>query len=55
MNRREVIDNLKAEDPDVVVDLLDISTDELIAKFPAKVARYVANEANLDLEDDYDD
>lgn len=51
MNRKELLQNLKCEDPDVVVDLLDISTDELIAKFPTKVLRYLEQETNAESDD----
>jgi hypothetical protein len=52
VNRRELLDNLKNEDPDVVVDLLDISTEELLAKFPTKLARYIAQETDNEVEED---
>lgn len=56
MNRRELLDNLKEEDPDYVVDVLDISSEELIKKFPTKVARYLAQEMGTEREgDEYDD
>jgi hypothetical protein len=39
-------------DPDVVVELLGITTRELLDRFPAKVRDYIANEVNNDGEDE---
>lgn len=44
MNRREVLDNLRNEDPDYVVDVLNISSRELIRAFPSKVRAWLAQE-----------
>lgn len=41
MNRREAMDNLMASDPDVVVDLLGITTEELIQRFRSYVSVYL--------------
>jgi hypothetical protein len=46
------MENLREEDPDVVVDLLDITTAELLAKFPKKVSEYLDGESNLDTEEE---
>lgn len=45
MSRRETLDKLREEDPDYVVDVLRITSKELVKAFPAKVAEYLDEEA----------
>jgi hypothetical protein len=49
-----LLDNLKNADPDYVVDVLDISTDELLKRFPVKLAAYIASEIGQ-TEAEYDE
>jgi len=51
-NDERVILYLMGSDPDVVVELLGITTRELLNRFPAKVRDYIANEVNNDGEDE---
>jgi len=55
MNKRELIENLKAEDPDYVVDVLEITSEELLAKFPRHLARHIASEIGCQTEEKDDD
>lgn len=55
MNRRELIENLKNEDPDYVVDVLEITTEELLKKFPRHLGRYIASEIGGEVEDQDDE
>ncbi len=47
---REMIVDLKVLDPDYVVDVLDITAEELVNAFPYKVRAFIA--AELGEEDD---
>ena len=55
MKRREILDNLKNEDPDYVVDVLEITTEELLAKFPRHLQRYVESEVDSKDYEETDD
>ena len=48
---REMIEDLKELDPDYVVDVLDITSEELVEAFPLKVRAFIIAE----LGDEYDD
>lgn len=48
---REMIEDLKELDPDYVVDVLDISSEELVEAFPYKLIAFLKSE----LGEDYDD
>ncbi len=48
---REMIEDLKELDPDYVVDVLDISSEELVEAFPYKLIAFLKAE----LGDDYDE
>ncbi len=52
MNRRELIENLKNEDPDYVVDVLEITSEELLKKFPLHLSRYIASETGGETEEE---
>jgi len=43
----ELLVNLVNEDPDYVVDVLGISSWELVNKFPVKVKRFIEEEYNV--------
>ncbi len=52
---REMIEDLKELDPDYVVDVLDISSEELVEAFPLKVRAFIANELGDDDEPEDED
>jgi hypothetical protein len=52
VNRKEALDNLRNEDPDYVVDVLRISSRELIKAFPSKVREYLDSEVESDSDED---
>ncbi len=52
---QEMIEDLKELDPDYVVDVLDISSEELVNAFPYKLLVFLKAELGDDFnEDDYD-
>ncbi len=52
---REMIEDLKELDPDYVVDVLDISSEELVEAFPYKVKAFILAELGEELEDEDDE
>lgn len=52
---REMIEDLKELDPDYVVDVLDISSEELVEAFPYKVRAFIIAELGEEPEDDEDE
>lgn len=55
MNRRELLRQLAEQDADYVVDVLNITSADLLRKFPARVAAFLDNEADEQEEADGDD
>ena len=45
---REWLDKFEAMDPDYVVDVLEITTEELITAFPGKTFDFYCEEEDLD-------
>ena len=45
---KEWLDKFEQMDPDYVTDVLEITTSELISKFPGKVYDFYCEEENLD-------
>jgi YHS domain-containing protein len=45
---KEWLDRFEAMDPDYVVDVLEITTEELICAFPGKTYDFYCEENNLD-------
>ena len=52
---QQLIEDLKELDVDYVVDVLDISAEELVEAFPHKVRAYLIAELGEDFEDEEDD
>lgn len=53
LQRQRVLDCLRESDPDELVDILMISSQELMRAFPDRVDEYVEKES--DVEDDQED
>jgi hypothetical protein len=49
---REMIEDLKELDPDYVVDVLEITAEELVEAFPYKVRAFIAAELGEDNDED---
>lgn len=49
---QEMVEDLKELDPDYVVDVLDITSEELVNAFPFKVRAFIIAELGEELEDD---
>lgn len=55
MNRKQTLENLRNEDPDYVVDVLRITSRELIKAFPGKVRDYLDEESETDTSESGDE